>query len=242
VFAAPTAAQIYKYVDENGNVHYTDQPQSIPKGSQTQLKRPRDSKGSEHPQGVASQDPTAGYGPTDPRTPRALELAAERAAKAGDLDRAMDDYRAALGLWEGIQGPDGPALAECHYRLSQLWKQTGNVGEAAGHLKRAAEIRARTHGEGDPAARIYFRQYLSALRALGRHEEAAQAERNQLTRLDGPRPGADPADSEAKESEATDEEQGKEVPASAATSPDAERLPIDLDGLLEQIEETGLVR
>ena len=223
-------AQLYKYVDEEGNVHFTDQPQSIPPQYRNGVGRARGPR----EQQPAIERETSGAG-GDAATAQELEAAARQAAGEGRIGLAVEQRRAALRLRERIEGPDAYAMVRRHVALAELLKRQGDIRGAGEHLKTAAIIAARTRGPDSPAATVHFRDYLSVLNATGRSQEARTLEPRGAAGLLGP-PASEPEGDE-EEAAAEPGEAGTKKQTESPASPG----PIDTQALLEQLRESGLL-
>ena len=60
LFAFPDSvrSELYKWVDENGKVHFTDSPRNIPKNSQVEIRKQRKTSGGQKDQKVKATKPT----------------------------------------------------------------------------------------------------------------------------------------------------------------------------------------
>lgn len=225
-----SSAQLYKYVDEEGNVHFTDQPQSIPQQYRNATGR---AQGLRKERPAIEREISGARG--DAATARELEAAARQAAGEGRIRLAVEQQTAALRLRESIEGPDTYAMVGRHVALAELLKRQGNIRVAGEHLKAAAIIAARTRGPDSPAATVHFRDYLSVLHATGRSHEARLLEPRGAAGLLGP-----PAsEAEADEDEAAaqpGEAQEKEQTESPASPGD-----LDTNALFQQLKESGLL-
>lgn len=88
------------------------------------------------------------YGGSHPRVCEAVSSLANLYQRQGRLTLAEQFHQRNLGALEGRFGTDSPLLVDTLLGLGKLCRSQGNVTEAAGHLKRSAEIQGAVSGGG----------------------------------------------------------------------------------------------
>lgn len=155
--AASASAQVYRYVDETGEVHYTDQPQLVPNPQRLDLEpAPEGPPPEEDVPGVslAKLEAEAARTRRDGPAEEALELylALAREAKlARELSRASRAYKAASELCEAMSGPEDARAVVYFRNYTAVLRALGKHEEAQGEEDaRMARIVGPAGGEPDP--------------------------------------------------------------------------------------------
>lgn len=160
LIAAPASAQVYKYVDESGEVHYTDQPQLVPNPQRLGVEPPLEvaPESDEPAASLAKLEAEAGRtrrdGPADAAVELYVQLARE-AKLARDLSRAARAYRAAFELRETTRGSEDPRAVVFFRNYTGVLRALGKHDEARrAEDARIARIEGPVGGEPDtsPAA------------------------------------------------------------------------------------------
>jgi hypothetical protein len=127
--AAPSAAGVYTWVDEQGVTHIADDPALLPEGARGALREGRDGLRDLWEEGLRGEPPT--------RAPRPASVADERVERlvrgaVEDLERG-ETARASVAL-NGVLRLD-PRSPEAHWYLALLDRQRGRYDSAEAHLQ-----------------------------------------------------------------------------------------------------------
>lgn len=90
----------------------------------------------------------------------------------GDMDRALEFHRRAVGAWRAAQGDEHPKTAEALYLLAKTLDACNRDAEAIPLYERARDIQVKHLGADAPTTITTMSDLGSAYRHLGKHAEA----------------------------------------------------------------------
>lgn len=94
----------------------------------------------------------------------------------GDAETSERLYRRALAIDQAALGRNNPAVARDLNNLGMFYQRRGEMKNAEACFRRLVQVRAETVGATHPDSVAAVRRHAETLRALGRRQEATQAE------------------------------------------------------------------
>lgn len=161
--ASAAAAEFYKYLDEKGNVHFTDDYNLVPPDQRKQIKRYEEYRPQDAPAATQAKiDPAAA---PVPKEPASVEAAGESGANDFDSQlKALDQRKAELaGEYE--------SLMQENTRLNDIKKSVKNRADADQYNENVRKLNARLQ-EHDRKRKEFFSDVEAYNARVGQENQA----------------------------------------------------------------------